>query len=218
MTANSKFSCHENALVFRTFALALAVSLFALSACAKSESGFIKAIERSAQIASASTNPVVTVSALTDFQWDKLFVFGPYTPIQKIHAQLGFTWAEAEKTHIDSSDAFYLLVFVKDGKVARHFKLPRTIGDFQTSETTDVFTPGNDTFEVKSVNAGSATRFNFWPKQPDQPCSPSYHSELEGKTYEELLKPARCQDRDGGRLHQTVCRSPPSVSRRIGRK
>jgi hypothetical protein len=153
-------------------AITAAIVAAVLFACAKSDSGFIKAIERSAQIASTSTNPVITVSALTDFQWDKLFIFGPYTPVQKIHTQLGFKWADAEKTHIDSSDTFYLLVFEKDGKVNRHFKLPRTVGDFQTLEARNVFTLGNDTFEVKSVNAGNATRFNFLTKQQDQP-SPS---------------------------------------------
>lgn len=154
-------------------AVALAIVAGGLLACAKSDRDFIKAIERAAQAASTSTNPVVTVSALTDFQWEKLFVFGPYTPIQRIHVQLGFTWTDAEKTHIDSAETFYLLVFVNEGKVARHFKLPRTIGDFQALETANVFTPGNDTFEVKSVNAGNATRLDFWPKQPGQPSSPS---------------------------------------------
>src|SRR6266571_2005869 len=114
------------------FFMAVAVAIVAggLFACAKSDGDFIKAIERSAHIASTSTNPVVTVSALTDFQWDKLFIFGPYTPVQKIHAQLGFEWADAEKTHIGSSDTYYLLVADEDGKVIRHVTLPRTVGDF----------------------------------------------------------------------------------------
>ncbi len=152
------------------FFIAVAVT-GGLFACAKSGSGFVKAIERSAQIASTSTNPVVTVSQLTDFQWDKLFVFGPYTPVQKIHAQLGYTWTDAEKTHIDSLDTFNLFVFVKDGKVVRYFKLPRAIGDFQALEARNVFTPGNDIFEVKSVKVGNVTRFNFWAKQQNQPTS-----------------------------------------------
>jgi len=141
--------------------------LAGLSVYAKSD-GFIKSFERSAQAAASSTNSVLTISAITDFQWDKLFIFSPYTPVEKIHAQLGHNWAEAEKTHIDSSDTFYLLVFVKDGKVVRYFKLPRTIGDFQGMEARNVFTPGDDEFEVKSVNAGTTNRFNFFAKQRKQ--------------------------------------------------
>ena len=135
-----------------------------LSVCAKSDR-FIKSFERSAQAAVGSTNPVLTISSVTEFQWDKLFIFGPYTPEKKIHEQLGYNWAEAEKTHIDSSDTFHLLVFVNNGKVVRYFKLPRTIGDFQGIETYNVFTPGNDEFEVKSVSAGTTIRFNFFAKQ-----------------------------------------------------
>jgi hypothetical protein len=70
-------------------------------------------------------------------------------------------------------DTFYLLVFVKDEKVVRHFKVPRRIGDFKGLETTNVFTPGNDTFDVKSVNAGTETRFDFWARPHGQSGSPS---------------------------------------------
>ncbi len=146
--------------------LLVAVAMSGLFACTKSDSGFIKAIERSAQSASTSTNPLVTISALTDYKWDKLFIFNPYTPVEKIHAQLGYKWAEAKRTDIDSSETFSLLVFVKDGKVVHYFKLPRTI-DFQGMEARNVFTPGNDEFEVKSV-AGTTNRFNFFAKQRKQ--------------------------------------------------
>jgi len=140
-----------------------------LFACAKSGSGFIKAIEHSAQAATASTNPIVTISAATDFEWDKLFIFAPYTSVDKIHEQLGYKWNEAEKTHIDSSE-FHLLVFVKNGKVVRHFRVSRRI-DFQNLEAGNVFTPGDDTFEVKSVGAGETTRLNLFPKHKGQPNS-----------------------------------------------
>jgi hypothetical protein len=137
------------------------LAVFGLFACAKSETSFVKAIEHSARAATATTNPVVTVSAMTDFAWDKLFVFGPYTPVERIHAQLGFKWSEAAKTHIDSSDTFYLLVFVKSSNVVRHVKLPRTVCDFQGLESQNGFAHGSDTFNVVSASAGNTTRFTF---------------------------------------------------------
>jgi len=152
-------------------ALLVALMVFGLFACTKSGGDFVTALERSALTAQNSTNPVVSVSSVTDFGWDKLFIFGPYTPVGKIHAQLGYKWSEAEKTHIDSSDTFYLLVFVKDGKVLRHFKFPRTIGDFQSMEVGNLFSPGDDTFEVKSVDAGKTTRLNLFPKRMGRPNS-----------------------------------------------
>jgi hypothetical protein len=147
------------------------VFAFGLFACAKSESGFVRAIERSAQAATATTNPTVAISAVTDFAWEKLFIFGPYTPVNRIHAQLGFKWSEAEKTHIDSSDAFYLLVFVKGSNVVRHVKLPRTVGDFQGLESQNVFAHGSDTFKVLSTDAGKTRRFTFSAMQQNPPES-----------------------------------------------
>ncbi|MCX8156490.1 MAG: hypothetical protein N3J91_08605 [Verrucomicrobiae bacterium] len=152
-------------------AISAAVAAFGLFACAKSESGIVRAIERSALAATATTNPIVAVSAVTDFAWDKLFIFSPYTPVDKIHAQLGFKWSEAEKTHIDSSDTFYLLVFVKSNKVVRHVKLPRTLGDFQGLESQNAFAYGSDTFKVLSTGAGNATRFTFSATQQNSPES-----------------------------------------------
>ncbi len=150
-----------------------AIAIIALAAgshaCAKTESGFVKTIERSARTASTNAHAVVTISTQTSFPWDKLYIFAPYTPIQRINDQLGFTWAEAGKTHIASLDTFYLLVFLKNGKVVEHFKWPRESGDFQLMEGHNLFTPGNDTFEVKSVRVGNAIRLNFLAKARDQP-------------------------------------------------
>ena len=152
-------------------AISATVVAFGWFACAKSERGFVKAIEQSAGAATATTNPVVTVSAMTDFAWDKLFIFGPYTPVDRIHTQLGFKWSEAPKTHIDSSDTFYLLVFVKSSNVVRHVKLPRTVGDFQGLESQNVFAHGSDTFKVLSNGEGKATRFTFSVTQQIPPVS-----------------------------------------------
>src|SRR2546421_4199270 len=91
----------------------------------------------------------------------------PYTPVDKIQAQLGYNWSEAEKTHIDVSE-FDLLVFVKNGKVVRHFKVSGQIG-FQNLEPGNIFSPTNDAFEVKPVIDGTTTRFNFFPKKGVNP-------------------------------------------------
>ncbi|WCJ60942.1 hypothetical protein NXS98_07435 [Fontisphaera persica] len=150
-------------------AISATVMAFGLFACAKSESGLVRALERWAQAATATTNSTVAISAVTDFAWDKLFIFGPYTPVDRIHAQLGFKWAEAEKTHIDSSDTFYLLVFVKSSNVVRHVKLPRTVGDFQGLESQNVFAHGSDTFKVLSTDAGKTRGSLFPPRSKIHP-------------------------------------------------
>jgi len=66
--------------------------------------------------------------------------------VEKINAQLGFDWPEVEKTQIYSSDTFYLLVFVRNQKVVKYFKVPRAIGEFQDLEVGNTFPRGGDLF------------------------------------------------------------------------
>jgi len=151
-------------------ALAIAIATAGLFVLAKSERGFMTALERSASAASGSANPLITVSSVTDFGWGRLYIFSPYTPLDKIDAQLGYKWREAEKTHIDTSDNFHLLVFVKNGSIVRHFKINRGI-DFKGLEAGNVFLPGEDAFEVKSFGAAQDKRLTLFPKRKVQPVS-----------------------------------------------
>jgi hypothetical protein len=137
-----------------------------LPACAKRDTSFLSALEQSVTAAKKETNLIVTMSSITDFQWDTLFVFGPYTPVDAIHAKLGYKWPEAEKTHIDSSDTFNLLVFVKNGKVVRYFNFPRGISDFPGTGK-NVFPWGEDEFAIVPIgtNADGTTRVGFSVKR-----------------------------------------------------
>jgi len=143
----------------------LVAMVFGICGCVKSSDGFVTKLERSALAVVGSAEPTVTVSAATDFQWDKLYVFGPYTPVEKIHAQLGYHWSEAGKTAIQASDTFYLLVFMKNGQVISHYKFPRTIGDFHNLEAKNGFSPGDDAFEIKTATAGETKRLILVPKK-----------------------------------------------------
>jgi len=155
-------------LLWPTFLVAL--SAFGFFGCAKSNSGFVSRLERSALSAKGSGDSTVTISAVTDFAWDKLFIFAPYTPVAKIETELGYKWAEAEGTAIQSSDTFYLLVFTKNEKVVNFFKFPRTIGDFQNLEAGNVFPYGGDAFEVKPSTVESK-RLILTAKHKEQPSS-----------------------------------------------
>ena len=138
--------------------LAAMVVAFSFFALAKSPTRLVEAIDHSARAATESTNPVVVISDLTDFAWDTLFIFGPYTPVARIHEQLGYKWSDAEKTHIDMSDTFTLLVFVKSSNVVRHVKLPRSVGDFHGLESQNVFRRGSDRFKVSGKGSALLAR------------------------------------------------------------
>jgi hypothetical protein len=142
----------------------MALTMLGLSACVKTGGDFVAKFEKSVLANKDNGQSTVSVSSVTDFEWDRLFIFSPYTPVERIHAQLGYEWAEADKTGIQSSDTFFLLVFTKDGKVTSFFKFPRGIGDFKNLESGNVYSHEDDTFEIKSDEKGHADRLVLVPK------------------------------------------------------
>src|SRR5437660_866735 len=58
---------------------------------------------------------VVDFDNIAPFSWDRLYIFGPYTPHKQIQASLGFRWEEINRTEIEHSDSINLIIFEKDG-------------------------------------------------------------------------------------------------------
>ncbi len=54
---------------------------------------------------------------LTPFEWERVYVIQPYTPPETINQKLGFEWAGAKRSAIQSIDTIRLLVFVKGKEV-----------------------------------------------------------------------------------------------------
>ena len=65
----------------------------------------------------------VDVNALTDFSWEKAYVFTPYTTSEYITEKWGFNWKNS--TGIDYRDDINLIVFVKDKKEVKYIELSR---------------------------------------------------------------------------------------------
>jgi len=80
--------------------------------------------------AEAGAGTVIDFVALTDFQWERLYIFDPYTTVDEIHRALGFRWNAAASTGIDKLDGIALLVFVEGDEVVRYVEHPRNRGDF----------------------------------------------------------------------------------------
>lgn len=99
---------------------------------------------------------MVSLNELTDFQWQRMFIFAPYTPIQKIHKSLGFEWDRAEKTNIHMRDDICLLVFVSNNRVVQYFEYPRNHGDFSEIHVERGFAPSEALFEVVEAERGES--------------------------------------------------------------
>ncbi|MFZ1610185.1 MAG: hypothetical protein WAT52_03890 [Chitinophagales bacterium] len=70
------------------------------------------------------------LNTLTAFQWDTVFIFPPYTSLQKIKDLTQIEWEGLSKTKIDSEDEYCLLMFKKDDKFIKYLLHPRGKGDF----------------------------------------------------------------------------------------
>ncbi len=85
---------------------------------------------------------------ITNFEWDKLFVFLPYTVPSYIEDELGFKWDNASKVTRRSRDGLYLLIFVKGNRVVEYIEFQKgnylLLDPYHHSE----FTPDEAFFEV----------------------------------------------------------------------
>jgi hypothetical protein len=70
---------------------------------------------------------MIDVPRVTQFTWDRVAIFAPYTPADKVREELGSAWPEAGR--IEKKDDFALLVFLDQGKVVRFVDLPRAAFD-----------------------------------------------------------------------------------------
>ncbi len=96
----------------------------------------------------ATGTPVyLDVVRVMPFEWQKLYVFAPYTPIDDVEKALGFKWRAAKKTRINERDDITLLVFVIGRTVQDYIEHPRDAGDFSRLRSGYAYTPREGYFE-----------------------------------------------------------------------
>jgi hypothetical protein len=85
-----------------------------------------------------------------------MYVFPPYTPVDKIESSLGFEWRSAAYTGIERDDGACLLVFVRGSEVVQYCRYRRDAGDFAALGGIRSFTPESAVFRASSdVRGGS---------------------------------------------------------------
>lgn len=67
---------------------------------------------------SASTGTVIDFAAISDFEWDRMIVFGPYSTSSQINEKLGYTWTRSSLLLSNETD--YMILFVHNGKVVQY--------------------------------------------------------------------------------------------------
>lgn len=74
----------------------------------------------------------INIATLTDFDWDKGFLFHPYFAHADIHSLLGVDFKEHR--NIESRDDIYFLVFLYEDKVIQYAELKREQSSFSIGE------------------------------------------------------------------------------------
>ncbi|MCM3783383.1 hypothetical protein M3231_10395 [Neobacillus mesonae] len=78
------------------------------------------------EIARTEGEERISIADLTDFEWEELYIFRPYSDPSSVSIKNMNKVPES----IKYSDSFTLLVFVLDDKVVKYMELLRSAGDF----------------------------------------------------------------------------------------
>ncbi|TYS86421.1 hypothetical protein FZC88_18365 [Rossellomorea aquimaris] len=91
-------------------------------------------------------NKVIKVTPLTDFKWDKAYLFQPYTPQEHIEKQMGVEFEDP--SNIRSRDDIYLIVFLNEGNVVQYAEITRQKTDFSIGEK-EYLSPSEDVLKIE---------------------------------------------------------------------
>lgn len=70
----------------------------------------------------------IDLHSVTDFPWDTVYVFGPYSSKRDVVKIIGVPWNGS--TDVADDEGTHLLIFMQDGKVVRYTDLGRGTTDF----------------------------------------------------------------------------------------
>jgi hypothetical protein len=76
------------------------------------------------------TEDLINLSDIDLFSWDRLYIFGPYVPLDIIQKRLNFKWSPPSYVSVGSNDGVSLLIFVEEDEVVQFVFFPRDLGDF----------------------------------------------------------------------------------------
>lgn len=111
---------------------------------------------------------LIDIAKLTSFEWDELYLFGPYALSEDMCKQLGIAHQECKSklTASSTDDNEMVLVFRNKGQIVHVEKHSRFYGDFTPLNFTQPLTPSNAIFsaEPKGVATSGKTWYLLRPK------------------------------------------------------
>lgn len=121
--------------------------LFLLVGCSQSNVQHNKDLEDSIySIVDDKNKSEISMKSLTTFDWDKAFLFTPYSTQEAIEEELGTDFKDP--SNISMRDDIYLLVFLDGDKVVQYVEIERRGSDFSIREKGHL-TPSNDVISIE---------------------------------------------------------------------
>ncbi len=87
------------------------------------------------------SNNEISLKSLTDFEWEKAFLFTPYSSEEEIEKYLGVKFNDS--SNIRMRDDLYLLVFMNEEKVVQYVEVEHQGVNLTIGET-DYLSPSDD--------------------------------------------------------------------------
>ncbi|WP_409029387.1 hypothetical protein [Gracilimonas sediminicola] len=109
---------------------------------------------------------VINFSQQTNFEWDSLFIFEPYTSDKLIEEELGFKWSSAKSEIRSLGETKTLLVFLKADEIVKTFKYPRNKGDFIKLDMRGPYKRQEGIFTIKKEKYGEEDWLFFYFTPP----------------------------------------------------
>ncbi len=115
----------------------------------RNESSYNAFVEDFEQIKNNDTT-CVDFANVTEFEWGRMYVFGPYTTADTINETLEKNWYLAEFSSIAENDSITLILFTKTQKVIAFMEIPRSVADFSPLSG-EVYNSDNACFSVNEA-------------------------------------------------------------------
>ncbi|WP_416730086.1 hypothetical protein [Fictibacillus sp. JL2B1089] len=87
----------------------------------------------------------INIDSLANFEWDKGYLFPPYTAEESMEKQMGVNIKD--RSNIYSRDDIYLLVFLHNEKVVQYAEVTRNQSDFSIVDT-EYITPSKALIKI----------------------------------------------------------------------
>jgi hypothetical protein len=92
----------------------------------------------------------LSMADLAPFEWERLYVFAPYSMPEQIDRELGFACPPSRRADIEHRDDVSLLLFVSGQRVTRHLAHKRGKGDFAVLHRVGGYSRAEAVFVVDS--------------------------------------------------------------------